>query len=544
MSTGQLRTAAPAGVHPAVLERRVQDLSRAGLGALAPLAIGLTIVIAVPKPNVALVLGMIVAVVGLVWLIASPRLEVTVTVLAIYLGMLDGPVKLLSSGGAVASGLRNILVVGVALGALLRLVVKRERISLPAMSGWVLGLVLIVVVEAFNPQTPSALSFVGGVRQQLQWVPFFFFGYVLVRSTGRFRKMFIILGVLALANAIVSTYQTRLSPGQLASWGPGYNNRIYGSEAEGSAVSGKKIGGHRVYAAEGEAHVRPPALGSDSGFSGGMGVLALPGTLALLVLWRVRRRWIALVLVLGALVGVATGGGRTQLIGGVIGVLAFAALSSSLGKRMTRPVMALLAVTLIAVPLGAVFVAAVGSGTFKRYENIASPEKAVNAGTGDKAGSLSLLPHQLSVAPFGVGLATVGVVAGFGGKNSSLLEGHNVSAETQFNFIADELGLPGLILFTVFSLDVIFLAARRLRRIADPEQRLALAAVTAPLISLFAMGFVGPTTVGTTGGPYLFFASGIVAYWFAGPGWRSARIPRGRELRPPAPARALAGVAG
>jgi len=58
--------------------------------------------------------------------------------------------------------------------------------------------------------------------------------------------------------------------------------------------------------------------------------------------------------------------------------------------------------------------------------------------------------------------------------------------------------------------------------------------VTAPLAALFAMGFVGPTTVGTTGGPYLFFAAGIIAYWFAGPGWRSARIPQGREARAPA----------
>jgi hypothetical protein len=527
MSSLQPRTAPPvAAVHPAVLDRRLRELLLVALSALVPLAIGLALDIATPQPNLFLTLAMFVGAVGLVWLVASPRLEVTVTVLAIYLGMLDGPVKLLSSGGQLASGLRNILVVGVGVGALLRLVVKRERITFPPLSGWVLGLVAIVVVEAFNPQTTNILKFFGGVRQQLQWVPFFFFGYVLVRSTSRFRKMFIILGVMALANAAVATYQTRLSPGQLASWGPGYHNRIYGTEIEG-----KKKGGHRVYAAGGEAHVRPPALGSDSGFSGGVGVLALPGSLALLALWRIRRRWIPLVLVLGALVGIATSLGRTQVIGGAVGVIAFAALSSSLGKHMTRPVMALLGVIIIALPLGALFVAIEGSSTFKRYESIASPEKAVGASTGDKAGSLSLLPHQLTVAPFGVGLGTVGVVAGFGGHTSELLEGHTVSAETQFNFISDELGLPGLILWVLFVLDVMFLAARRLWRIADPALRLSLAAVTAPLISQFAMSFVGPTTVGTTGGPYLFFATGIIAYWFAGPGWQSARIPRGREAR-------------
>ncbi len=38
------------------------------------------------------------------------------------------------------------------------------------------------------------------------------------------------LGVIALANGVVSAYQTRLTPAQLASWGPGYAERVNGSE--------------------------------------------------------------------------------------------------------------------------------------------------------------------------------------------------------------------------------------------------------------------------------------------------------------------------
>ncbi len=41
--------------------------------------------------------------------------------------------------------------------------------------------------------------------------PFFFFGYVVMRSKKRFAGLFLILGVLALANGVVSTYQSRLS---------------------------------------------------------------------------------------------------------------------------------------------------------------------------------------------------------------------------------------------------------------------------------------------------------------------------------------------
>ncbi len=361
------------------------------------------------------------------------------------------------------------------------------------------------------------MKFFGGFRQKLHGVPFFFSGSAFLRSTARFRKLFIVLGVIALANAIVATYQTRLSPGQLAGWGPGYHQRIYGT-----VVEGVKKGGHRVYVVEGEGRVRPPALGGDSGFSGGVGVAAIPCTLALLALWRKRRRWIVGFLCFGAMVGVATSLGRLQLIGGALAIASFAVLSASLGQKMTRPLAVLLGIGALAVPLGAAFIAFEGNGTFKRYENIAP-----GSGPGNKSGALSLLPHELEVAPFGVGLGTVGAVGGFGGKSTDLLEGHSVNAETQFNFVADELGLPGLILWVALSLRVIVLAVRRLRGIADYELRLALAAVTAPLIAYFAMGFNGPTTASAAAGPYIFFGTGVVAYWFGGSGRRRAAVAGG-----------------
>ena len=119
-------------------------------------------------------------------------------------------------------------------------------------------LVALVLAEAFNPHTLSLTKALGGFRQQLEWVPFFFLGYAVMRSKERFRKFFLLLGVIALANGVVSMYQTRLSPAQLASWGPGYREIVYGTNG---------LGG-RTYRAEGSAHVRPPGLGSDAGFIG------------------------------------------------------------------------------------------------------------------------------------------------------------------------------------------------------------------------------------------------------------------------------------
>ncbi|HEY2435618.1 MAG TPA: hypothetical protein VGH93_00450, partial [Solirubrobacteraceae bacterium] len=159
-------------------------------------------------------------------------------------------------------------------------------------------------------------------------------------------------------------------------------------------------------------------------------------------------------------------------------------------------------------------------GTFSRYAEI-SPSNASSA-KDTKSGELKHLPHQLSVAPLGVGLASAGAATGFGGNVSEVLEGHGVGAETQFNFEADELGLPGIILWVGLVLNLMWLAVRRLRRIADIELRIDLAGVFAVPIALLLIGVSGPVMGSSAAGPFFWFAAGIAAYWFAGPGRNEA----------------------
>src|SRR5205085_4095710 len=163
-------------------------------------------------------------------------------------------------GGEGISAVRDVLIFAIALGAILRIVVKRQPVKLPALSGWVFAFVALVLVEAFNPKTAGFLKVLGGYRQQLEWVPFFFFGYAIMRSRKRFRKLFLILGVITLANGVVATYQTHLTPAQLASWGPGYKTRVQGVEEEVAEGAATKRKGGRVFVSEGKARVRPMAL--------------------------------------------------------------------------------------------------------------------------------------------------------------------------------------------------------------------------------------------------------------------------------------------
>ncbi len=496
--------------------RRVRHLLGTGLAGLLALALALGLTVSVPQPSFALTGALLVGVVCVFALAAISRLEVTVPILALYLGLLDGPVKLMTASKA-ASSVRDILIAAVCVGALARLASRRERVRLPPLSGWVLAFVGLVLVEAFNPRTSGLLKVVGGFRQNLEWIPFFFFGYALMRSRERLRKLFLLLGILALANGVVSTYQTRLTPAQLSSWGPGYAQRIEGTYNGTSGTTARR------YLSEGKALLRPPALGADSGFGGGVGVIALPCLLALLATGGRRRRWAPILLSLGALVAVATGLGRLQVIGAAIAVVAFLLLSLSAGERVLKPLGALLAVVAVALPLGFLFVSAEGSNVFSRYESI-EPNNVVQTSTTYKEKSLALIPRYIAADPLGFGLATAGASSEFGGKSSELLEGHGVSSETQYNYVEDELGAPGLILWVALNVWVIALVLLCLPRIADADVRIDLAAVFAVFIAFALMGLRGSFMSSAAGGPFFWFTVGIAAYWLAGPG---RRLPAG-----------------
>lgn len=514
MSSPGVRVPRALGPHPLVRSRRRREIAAVFAAMLTAVVLGILISVTVPSPSITLLLALSIGGVVIASLVSSPRYEFSLVLIALYLGLLEGPAKLGSGAHEAASVVRDVLIFSVSVGCLLRMVVRKERIKLPPLSAWVLGWAVLVLANAFNPNTVSIVKALGGFRQQLEWLPFFFFGYAIMRTKERFRLFYIALGVIALGNGLVSFYQSRLSPGQLASWGPGYRELVYGT-----IETGKKGGlGARTYSVGGVAHVRPPGLGTDAGFGGGVGVVALAGTLALLAFGRIRgRKWPIAILCLGALLGIATGLGRLQVVGATVALLAFVGLSLSAGRRFTKPIGAILAVLVLAIPAGVLLVSVEGSGTFSRYASI-SPENAASS-KDKKTADLAHIPKQIGQAPFGVGLGTVGAASGFGGRVSNLVEGHGVSSETQYNFIVDELGLPGLILWVGLTIRLLTMGLGRLRKIKDVELRIYLAAVLATLIAGTLMGFGGPTMSSAAFGPFFWFAAGTLSWWFAGPGW-------------------------
>jgi hypothetical protein len=459
---------------------------------------GMLVSIAVPNPDPLLTIGAILGTIALLVLATSSRYELTLAALALYFGLLDGVIKLTSASQA-ASAIRDVLIGTICLGALVRIAARRERVRLPPLSGWVIAFVALVLVEAFNPETKGLTKIAGGFRQQLEWVPFFFFGYIIMRSKARFRAFFVILGIIASLNGIVSTIQTQLTPSQLAAWGPGYREKIYGTDG----VSG------RVYYTGKSERVRPPALGSDQGFGGYVGVLALPGALALLAAGGIRRRPVlALLLCVGALLAIATSLQREAVLGGVAALIAFAVLSIGAGRSVTRPLGALLAILATVVVFILIVSSSFNSEIFSRYSSI-SPSSAGSTTFNYRAHTLAEIPNDIQDFPFGAGLATVGAAAGFGGENSARLSG-----ESQYNYVVIELGLIGLLLWIALSLRVILLVISKIRRVLDLELRMSLSAIFAAFIAFTLMGFGGSTMSALPFGPFFWFALGIAAFWF------------------------------
>jgi hypothetical protein len=81
------------------------------------------------------------------------------------------------------------------------------------------------------------------------------------------------------------------------------------------------------------------------------------------------------------------------------------------------------------------------------------------------------------------------------------------------NFLVIELGIAGLLVLLLLNLRLLGLVLTRLRRVPDPELRLLLAALAAPLFGLLASWIVGVATATSPGSPYFWFVAGTLVYW-------------------------------
>ena len=201
---------------------------------------------------------------------------------------------------------------------------------LPPLSGGFWPSSPLVLAEAFNPDTARAAEDPGRLRQQLEWVPFFFFGYVLMRSKERFRSAFVAPRRDRVGQRRSSAPTRRGSP--RLSWPAGARAtpnastaakrstaRRY-SEATAKRWSARRPSARTAASAAASACSRCPGCWRCSRPDGGVD----DGSRSCCCL--------------GAMLGDRhRGSARLQVVGAVVALVRFALLSLSAGRRASAP---------------------------------------------------------------------------------------------------------------------------------------------------------------------------------------------------------------
>jgi hypothetical protein len=476
-------------------------------------ALTLYVVTISPRKGIAVML----VVLGSVWCATTRRTNLALALVMVYLGALDGYLKL-STGSSLVTFVRDLLLYAIVAGLLIRAIIHRQRLAAPPMSAWVILFAVVVLVQIANPDDGSLYHSVAGVRQHLEFVPLFFLTYAFVRTKKALRAFVILLALLAAANSVANVIQFRETPAQFAAWGPGYAQRILG-------LGQFDLSGRTFFATNGTQYARPFGLMSEAGSGGLVAAFALGAVLALASLPG-RRRYVGLAIAVGAVsvAGIATSQGRAVIVVGVIVVLTYALLTTT-SRRGAATVLALAAIA------GASFFAVTGiihssQTPTLRYQDLTATD-LVQVTSSARGKSLDQIPSDLVKHPLGYGLGVGGPAAGTAGAPP---QANNVDTENEVSFLLLETGIPGMVLLLGFAISICALGLRRCRREPDPETRVLLAAILAPIAGLLALYVVSAASPTTPGGPYLWAAGGIAAYWL---------ITRPRELaRAAAPAAA------
>jgi hypothetical protein len=481
---------------------------RAVLAAAVIASVGvLSMAVVVPVSSTSLLPGIAVITFLSVsaWMFFSERLTLTLAVLTLYLGLVDGFLKL-KTGSQYATLARDVLLYAICVGLIVRAFVRRDEMRLPPYAGMLIVYVLLVLVQLANPDSGGLGRAVASLRPHIEFLPLFFLAYLAVRTKRQLRGTLVLLIVIGAANGIVTYVQFDMTPDQLAKWGPGYAARIDGTDQVSERV---------FYDNSAQARVRPFGLADDYGKGGFVDLLALPAMLALVSLTRGRWRWLALSLAFPIILGIATSQLRAVIIGAVATVVAY--ISMSVVARRLLPTLAAIAVVAIALVAATSLAVDTGSsGAFDRVAQIA-PSQLATSVADQRGSSIVLAPTYAATFPFGAGLGSVGPAASVGRQQAVDLNG-----ETEFNFLILELGVVGAGVFLWLLAALICRTSRRLREIAEPDLRASLAALAAPLLGMVVMFFSSPVTAGSPGAPYFWATAGVLAYWL-GPSNRRKR---------------------
>lgn len=449
---------------------------------------------------------------GAAWFLTTRHVGAALLVLGVYLATLDGPIRLFSGLSATSAG-RDILAYALATNVFLRRRSGQERRAHPPYLTVIVAIVALCCAQLLNPYNNSVAYSLVALRPHLEWLPMFYLGYVLLRDLTSLRAASIVLSLVSVANGVVGLVQFLLTPAQLAAWGPGYDSLVFG---------GGVRAGRTFFDSGGVEHVRPFALGPDTGFGGYIGALALPATLALLFQPKGRYdRAIGAVGLAGSLLAVGTSQSRSALIAAILAVVIYMVLAAR--ARLFLPgVGALGFLTVGAAVLTLGLQGKENDPKLSRYRTVL-PDRVLSTTIEYRAFNLADFDSYLKRFPAGAGIGSSSPPA------ASLLPGGGpalagrLDTESELTFLLVELGIPGLLLFAGFTLALIARAVAGLPQPGDPDAVIYLSAVVASISVIAALWIASPVTARTPTAPMFWLCAGAIGWWMATPTQRAMR---------------------
>lgn len=387
----------------------------------------------------------------------------------IVTGFFIGPIKML--GNSWFSYLGVDLLAGLVLLIVLlgRIVRRQPLIAASPLTGALLTLGVLCLLETANPDAPFVRT-VLGLRSWLLYSSFYFVGLYTLRSVRQVERLYLLLISLGVLTALYGLYQWRAGPEHFASWSDAYGRyaTVMWSAQTSSVV-------FRAFS----TFTLPNTFGTSMAFLMLLAFSVLAST-EFAARWRVLAA--GAFVILGA--GIAASGSRAPLAQLLLAAAVGVVLVPGLWRRVRA---GLLAAGLVSIGVLVVNALLAGPSIADRYVTILDPSVFFWKWFAPLADGVRLAWDH----PFGLGLGyTAGVPAFI--SNPAVRELPRMSIDSGYGSAAGDLGFPGLALFGYLAFKVGvsgFIAWRRLRpgRLRDLLLGPTLLACTYPAMSLVVL---------------------------------------------------------
>jgi hypothetical protein len=459
-------------------------------------------------PSLKFAFAILVGGVTLLWFLTTERISTAFLILILYLGVAEGYLKLMSSGSLfyVAYATRSILTVAIIINLLVKAYNRKlndigYRLSWPPFSLLIAFYLVWCIISIFHPEGINLINSVAGVRPHIEFVPFYFIGFIVCQKEPQwFIKLLIVLVLIGVLNSVAAIHQYKVGPDHLPQvWGAGYEKLVHGihdSQYEMQTVRDQTTYSSRIYYDNNyNPQLRPPGLGSDHTFPAMVAQISIFAILVLLFYYlKTRNYWLLGFLMMSDFLlfaGIIVSASRSYLLLTIVGLsvgLLFYTREILSGQKLKIIVLIIIAATV----LGGNYAikSYLSESVYDRFQNISTPEKLYTRLEEEKFSNWDFTRKYIFESPLGRGLGKVGPGAAFFARPDDILSFGN--GETEVNYFLSELGVVGLLLFYIILIGT-FLKSTVIMRHSSPDsyQRLSSMIVFLYLLIFFLNSFWG-----------------------------------------------------